>query len=170
MIGTNHGAGRSFEIQVRGQESSLRSLSTAAWLTPSQTRHRECPSLWRSPSSRIFCIPFRGQQLGSRPAEPNIRAFFCDNIRYMVDDRFFQKQFPQSLHVKAAMDTPCALARDAPVGTIFDHAHEAIFAHAGTISRYAHFLRLLEQVIVLHGDEPLLGCAEDDGFLHAAVR
>jgi hypothetical protein len=70
-------------------------------------------------------------------------------------------------------NTPGALARDAPVGPVGDHAVDPLLAPGGNP---LHLLadrgeRALPQPALLHRDEPLVGGAEEDRVLAApAVR
>ena len=71
-------------------------------------------------------------------------------------------------------DAPEALARDAPVRAIGDHFRDAVFAPAGNPFHGGDLLQGLSAQggrgtmgSLIHFDEPLIGCAEDDRVMAA---
>src|SRR5581483_12253942 len=67
------------------------------------------------------------------------------------------------VHEQRDRHTPNPLARDAPVGPIFDHAGDALLSPCWSP---LHFLdvaqRVLPQPLPIHADEPLRSGAEDE--------
>ena len=102
--------------------------------------------------------------------EPCIGAFGVEQ----VDDRVEGLFGGNGLAAARALEhgnrhAPAALARNAPVGTIGDHGANAVHAPLGNELNVVVNLveRSLAQARVVHGNEPLVGRAEDDRLMAA---
>ena len=114
-----------------------------------------------------------GHEFPDRPLVPRVGAVDVEDRGGLVDQRLGE-------HGLAALDAvhrrdrhaPRALARDAPVGPVGDHALDAGLSPrrdpAGVVDRLQ---RLVAQVVRIHRDEPLRGGEEDHRVVAApAVR
>ena len=104
---------------------------------------------------------------------PKVAAPLFKEIGDMMHGLAVSKGFATGGAVKDGdRHPPAALATDAPVGAVFDHAEDPFFAPARNPFDIVDRLQgLIAQTVRLHGDEPLLGSAEDHRFFAApAVR
>ena len=112
-----------------------------------------------------------GQDVGCLHVEPGVGALFAEEVGNGLDGLIGTDGLAAVLAVEHGDgQTPAALARDAPVGALADHALHALNAPrrdpAHVVARGAGLF--LEGI---DGAEPLRGGAEDDGVLAApAVR
>ena len=114
-----------------------------------------------------------GDEFLDRPFVPRVGAVDVEHRRGLVDERLGQ-------HRRAALravhrrdrHAPDALARDAPVGPVRDHALDARLPPRRDPARLADRLeRALAQVLRVHRDEPLRRGEEDHRVVAApAVR
>ena len=114
-----------------------------------------------------------GDEFLDRPFVPRVGAVDVEHRRRLVDERLGQ-------HRRAALravhrrdrHAPDALARDAPVGPVGDHALDARLSPRRDPARVADRLeRALAQVLRVHRDEPLRRREEDHRVVAApAVR
>src|SRR6185369_16013112 len=114
-----------------------------------------------------------GEQSFGAPVEPDIGAFLFEDLRYVVHDRAVGDVFAAGgTGERGDRDAPGALAGNAPVGTVLDHAVDPLPSpFRNPLYLVDGFQRLVAQFVGLHADEPLLGGAEDDRFFAApAVR
>ena len=111
----------------------------------------------------------RRQELLRLPLEPDVGAVLADEPDHVVEDLFGHQLAVAPLAVEHRdRHAPEPLAGDAPVGAVLDHAVDPVAPPGGdpgdAVDRGK---RLFPEVVLLHGDEPLLGRAEDDRLLAA---
>jgi len=112
------------------------------------------------------CRPL-GQQVSLRVREPGVRPLLLEDLRHVLRHGLAR----QDLAAVSAVEhrdghTPGSLAGDAPVRPVFHHAVDAVPSPCRDPPHLLDGLqRLLAEVRMLHGDEPLVGGAEDDGAL-----
>ncbi len=69
------------------------------------------------------------EQFCRRLHEPDVGAFFFNDVRHMVHDVLVEQELPQSLQVKAMIGTPHARWREMhQSGRFSHHAEEAVLA------------------------------------------
>ena len=108
------------------------------------------------------------QVLAGLLGEPGVGALFIEQL----DDGVERCLVGHSLATLRALEhgdghAPAALTRDAPVGTVGHHGADAVDGPAGIEGHIAldGVHGLAAQAVLLHGDEPLVGGAEDDGLM-----
>ena len=108
------------------------------------------------------------QVLAGLLGEPSIGALFVEQL----DNGVERCLIGNGLAALRALEhgdghAPAALTRDAPVGTVGDHGADAVDGPAGIERHIAldSVHGLAAQAVLLHGDEPLVGGAEDDGLM-----
>src|SRR6266567_1657955 len=108
-----------------------------------------------------------GEETRRFPVVPDIGAVLLEELRHVEHHRGLRQDLAAALAIEGGnRHTPAALAGDAPVGAVLDHAEYAFFSPFGDpLHGIDLFQGLDPQVVALHGDEPLLGCTEDDRFL-----
>lgn len=117
---------------------------------------------------------FVTEKVFDRDIEPGVDPCALDAQRHLLDQarRIGMQRAAFTMHQKADRNTPRTLARDAPVGTVFDHAANACLPPVGNPAYAVDFMqRHLAQRLLLHADKPLRCGAEDDrSFVPPAMR
>jgi len=114
-----------------------------------------------------------GHQILRLALEPDVGTELADESHHVIEDLFRVHDGVAILAVEEDDGhTPEPLARDAPVGPVLHHAVDPVAPPRGDPLDAVDALEgLSAQPVLLHGNEPLLGGAEDDGFPAApAVR
>ena len=105
--------------------------------------------------------------------KPDIRAVFFHHRHQVVED-VLREQFVFAFGAVENRDrnAPQPLSGNAPVRAVFHHTVDAVAPPGGDpLHLVDGRQRLFAQVVLLHGDKPLLGRTEDNGLFTApAVR
>ncbi len=113
------------------------------------------------------------QQRFGLTIEPAVRAFLFEKCHHMPEHFRGGKQ-PAAVRAgeDRDRDAPGTLPGNAPVRAILDHAVDPLLAPTGNpFNPLDPVKRLLPQAVLVHGDEPLFGGAEDDRlFAPPAMR
>ena len=110
-----------------------------------------------------------GHQLHGLLLEPDVGAVFIKELGELLDGFRGGHRLAAALAVEHGNgQTPAALAGDAPVGPLADHADHPLAAPGGIP---LHVLNGLDGLVLegFHGAEPLGGGPEDDGLLAAVM-
>ena len=143
---------------------------TAAWLTPeSNQTSRMFVSFLKIAPAAFRAAGSRRHQILRLPLEPDIGAVLPDQPDDVVEDLLGHQLALALLAVEHRdRNAPEALAGDAPVGAVLDHPVDPVPSPGGDPGHVVDGRQgLLPEVVFLHGDEPLLGGAEDDRLLAA---
>ena len=104
------------------------------------------------------------EDFGGGLFEPKVSSRHSDFLRNCPND--------VGIHVGAAVfivecwnrDAPCALATDAPIGTILHSCANTIFPPVGDkIDIFERFQGSSSITVLIESDEPLVHCTKDDG-------
>jgi hypothetical protein len=137
-------------------------------------RHaRVCPDIHHV-LELLVLLSLRAQELGGIQREPRLDAIACDAIGH-GRDQFLRARMQITgalVHEQRQRHAPGALARNAPVRAVGDHAGDALLAPGrrpvdlGDITQ-----RMFAQSLLIHADEPLRRRAEHDrGVMPPAMR
>ena len=153
-----------------GEPRSAFGSRTAAWETPeSNQTSRMSISFSNSSLPQTGQAVPSGRSFAGVPLVPDVGTVLFEEVGHVVHDlRVGQGLAAGGAGKGGDRHPPGALAGDAPVGTVLDHAVDPLLAPAGNPLDLVDVLqRLFPEIVRLHADEPLLGGAEDDRLLAA---
>ncbi len=129
----------------------------------------DVPAFFEFPAAAVGTGRPRRNEIGRVLLVPGVGTGGGEDLFHLVDrGRIEQRRLAFFTEKGGQRHSPVALPRDAPVGTVGDHARDAFLAPGRQPGgRFDRFQRLGAQPGRVHGDEPLRRGAVDDRFFAA---